>query len=72
MNRRRAMAAGVAEKKIAILEAALRHHPGSDALLLALLQTAQVLLEPDDLEVPLPAVPPVPGSPRCKASAFNI
>ena len=33
----------MAEKKAAILEAALRHHPGSDRLLLALLACAEAL-----------------------------
>ena len=47
---RRASGAGVAEKKIAILEQALRHHPGSDELLLALLGTVEVVLSGDDVE----------------------
>ena len=34
---------GVAEKKAAILEAALKHHPGSDRLLLALLDCAEAV-----------------------------
>lgn len=35
---RKGVAAGTAEKKISILERALEHHPGSDPLLLALLE----------------------------------
>jgi hypothetical protein len=47
---RRASGAGVAEKKIAILEQALRHHPGSDELLLALLAAVEVVVSGDDVE----------------------
>eukprot|EP00884_Botryococcus_braunii_P002438 jgi/Botrbrau1/12195/Bobra.0186s0100.2 len=50
LRRRRTLAAGVAEKKIAILEAALQHHPGSDHLLLALLDAAKGLLDNDELQ----------------------
>ncbi len=46
----RVSGAGVAEKKIAILEQALRHHPGSDELLLALLGAVEVVLSGDDVE----------------------
>ncbi len=45
----KASKAGVAEKKIAILEQALVHHPGSDELLLALLAAAEALAAPEDL-----------------------
>ena len=41
--------AAIAEKKISILEQALKHHPGSDQLLLALLTAAEVVLSPDDM-----------------------
>ena len=41
---RRVSEAAVAEKKIAILEQALKYHPGSDELLLALLTAAEVCL----------------------------
>lgn len=46
----KASKAGVAEKKIAILEQGLVHHPGSDELLLALLRTAEVVATPEDLK----------------------
>jgi hypothetical protein len=41
--------AGLAEKKIAILEQALVHHPGSDELLLALLGAAEAVATPEQL-----------------------
>ncbi len=37
------MEAGTAEKKIAILERGLEHHPGSEELLLALLNVVRAL-----------------------------
>ena len=46
---RRVSEAATAEKKISILEQALKHHPGSDQLLLALLTAAEVVLSPDDM-----------------------
>ncbi len=46
---RRVSEAAVAEKKISILEQALKYHPGSDELLLALLTAAEVVLSPDDM-----------------------
>lgn len=46
---RRVSEAAIAEKKISILEQALKHHPGSDQLLLALLTAAEVVLSPDDM-----------------------
>ena len=41
--------AATAEKKISILEQALKFHPGSDELLLALLTAAMSVLSPDDM-----------------------
>ena len=46
---RRVSEAGIAEKKISILEQALKFHPGSDELLLALLTAAETVLSPDDM-----------------------
>lgn len=46
---RRVSEAAVAEKKISILEQALKYHPGSDELLLALLPAAETVLSPDDM-----------------------
>ena len=46
---RRVSEAAVAEKKISILEQALKFHPGSDELLLALLASAEIVLSPDDM-----------------------
>jgi len=40
---RRGVQAGIAEKKISILERALEFHPGSDRLLLALLDAVSSL-----------------------------
>ena len=40
---RKGMEAGTAEKKIAILERGLEHHPGSEELLLALLNVVRAL-----------------------------
>ncbi len=40
---RRGVQAGIAEKKISILERALEFHPGSDRLLMALLDAVSVL-----------------------------
>ena len=37
------MEAGTAEKKVAILERGLEHHPGSEELLLALLNVVRML-----------------------------
>ncbi len=42
----------MAEKKIAILEQALSHHPGSDELLLALLGATEAAAPAE--EVPMP------------------
>lgn len=42
--------AAAAEKKISILERALTHHPGADALLLALLEAAAAVCDPDELQ----------------------
>ena len=39
----------MAEKKISILEQALKYHPGSDELLLALLTAAETVLSPGDM-----------------------
>ncbi|DBB14987.1 hypothetical protein WJX82_009217 [Trebouxia sp. C0006] len=47
---RRGMQAGIAEKKISILERALEFHPGSDRLLLALLDAAQAMSSPEELQ----------------------
>lgn len=46
---RRVSEAAIAEKKISILEQALKFHPGSDELLLALLTAAETVLSPDDM-----------------------
>lgn len=46
---RRVSEAAIAEKKISILERALKYHPGSDELLLALLTAAETVLSPDDM-----------------------
>ncbi|DBA66769.1 TPA: hypothetical protein ACH3X2_001915 [Trebouxia sp. C0005] len=47
---RRGVQAGIAEKKISILERALEFHPGSDRLLLALLDAAQAMSTPEELQ----------------------
>ncbi|KAK9818916.1 hypothetical protein WJX81_005554, partial [Elliptochloris bilobata] len=49
MRVRPGVAAAAAEKKIAILEQALAHHPGSDELLLALLGAAEVAAPADEV-----------------------
>ena len=46
---RRVSEAAIAEKKISILEQALKFHPGSDELLLALLTAAETVLSPEDM-----------------------
>ncbi|DBB01993.1 TPA: hypothetical protein ACH3X1_000578 [Trebouxia sp. C0004] len=47
---RRGVQAGIAEKKISILERALEFHPGSDRLLLALLDAAQAMSSSEELQ----------------------
>jgi hypothetical protein len=47
--RRRGAERATAEKKLAVLERALRHHPASEELLLALLETAAVVCDEDEL-----------------------
>ncbi|KAK9820400.1 hypothetical protein WJX72_009973 [[Myrmecia] bisecta] len=46
---RKGLEAAAAEKKIAILERALGHHPGSEQLLLALLEAAATISSADEL-----------------------
>ncbi|KAL3135501.1 hypothetical protein ABBQ38_005981 [Trebouxia sp. C0009 RCD-2024] len=47
---RRGIQAGIAEKKVSILERALEFHPGSDRLLMALLDAAQAMSTPEELK----------------------
>lgn len=51
------MQAGIAEKKISILERALEFHPGSDRLLLALLDAVSALSSSCTLTIPFCLLP---------------